>query len=482
MSLRGQGFSVATRTGRYSLPGRRGENLVLSGANGSRFVANKPFEEGLGVLGCWVLGATNEVITNLAVDPAPVNLGTTAGLGWQGSRWYGSGTATGTYSLVAGATPWGGPQFIRKTWTSGGGTTNGDTGFDHGSATNTIATTPGEWITVTTNLRTSASGKVATISGYEYPNGIRYSSPAYAMSPASWMPIRWTFQVRPGVTSMTFASDIAAQGTLWVAGDTLDGGGLTVTRGTAAPSFFSGDSASDGTFVYRWSGVAYASASTRTDLRAITIPNTIAGQRQAFEDNMARLMRCFTRAHRLSTLRAAQPDGSIRRAFVEWNEWSDPDVSAGGTRAEFSIGYVVPAVWWEDETTRTQAATANATLPKTLDLTSFTGMTGIIEDAVLTVTGPITNPRITDSETGGYVQFTGTVPTGQTWVVDVGAFTSSVAGASVLANTTHSGGYKFLVIPNCFGATDTPRLVLSGSAGGAATNLSVTARRKWANG
>lgn len=214
----------------------------------------------------------------------------------------------------------------------------------------------------------------------------------------------------------------------------------------------------------------------------VVIPATHALRKQAFEDNMAILMRLFTRPHRLSVIRAADPAGGIRRASVEWKEWGEPEVMAGGTRAEFSIGYEIPGVWWEDESATVQSATAGATLPKTLNLTSFTGMTGFIEDAVFSVPGPITNPRITDSQTGAWVQYTGTVPNGQTWTLDVAAATSIVNSLSVMANTTHVGGYKLLTIPNEYNGTNTPQLVLSGSGGGTNTNLTVTAKRKWASG
>lgn len=219
----------------------------------------------------------------------------------------------------------------------------------------------------------------------------------------------------------------------------------------------------------------------------LTIAPTVTQRRTDFENNIATLMRIFTRSHRLSTIRAAQPDGSIRRALVEWTEWSDPEVQAGGSRAEWTIAYTIPSTWWEDETTTTQSATAGATLPKTLSLTSFANMTGTIEDASFTVVGPITNPRITDSETGAWVQYTGTVASGSSWFLDVAAATSKVgttaaAATTVMANTTHAGGFKMMVIPNTYNLTNTPQLVLSGSAGNSTTNLSVTARRKWVNG
>jgi hypothetical protein len=222
----------------------------------------------------------------------------------------------------------------------------------------------------------------------------------------------------------------------------------------------------------------------------IVIPATHALRQAQFETNMATVMRLFTRSHRLSTIRAAAPDGSIRRALVEWKEWGEPEIQAGGTRAEFSITYEIPGVWWEDESATTQSAGASATSPKNFDLTSFANMTGVIEDAKLQVTGQITNPRITDPATGSYIQYTGTVAAGSTWWVDVAAATSKVgttaggegAAASVMANTVHVGGYKLFTIPNEYNGTNTPRLVLTGTSLSAANNLTVVARRKWATG
>lgn len=213
------------------------------------------------------------------------------------------------------------------------------------------------------------------------------------------------------------------------------------------------------------------------------LPATHAARRVQFEANMAGLMQLFTRPHRLSTIRAEQADGTIRTAQVEWREWSEPDVQAGGTRAEFSIGYTIPGVWWTDEAVTTQSTLTTATLPANVSLTSFANMTGVIEDPILRLTGPITSPRITDVETGVWVSYTGTVPAGQVWEVDVAAATSKVSGSAAALNSTlHGGSYKMFTISNCYGATTTPLLRVSGSGASAATKLDVVAKRKWATG
>lgn len=215
---------------------------------------------------------------------------------------------------------------------------------------------------------------------------------------------------------------------------------------------------------------------------SFTVPATARLRQQALEDNIAGIMRFFSRPHKLSTIRSEQPDGTYRRAQVEWKEWENPTIEAGGTVATWGVSYEIPKTWWEDDSTTTQATTANATLPKTLSLTSFANMTGIIEDPIIKVYGPITNPVVTDMETGSWVKYTGTLTNLDTWTLDAGAWTSKVNSTGVLDRTTHGGGYRLFVVPNCYGATNTPSIKLEGTSGGATTKLELVARRKWTFG
>lgn len=453
--LRGQAFGVATRTGRYSMPTKRGENLVIPGASGSRFAPNKPFEEGIGALSVWCIGALYGdvlVAENLVLDPS-FEMGTSGFTALNAATVARDTTRSrnGTYSLAV---------------------TNTATGDN--SATASLTLEPNKQYTASIwfwNPTANSSGVKIGVVGVD---GVEVQS-AVSTARASWMKVSVTFWTGStgSATARLYGSNGPNQMTSF--------DDFSVVAGTQAYNF-NGDSPDTASTEFAWTGTPHASTSTRTALNQLTIPDSFAGQRQAFEDNMARAMRLFTRTHRLSEIRAGQPDGSIRRALVEWKEWSEPEVMAGGTRAEWAIAYGIPGVWWEDENATTQSATAGATLPKTLDLTAFAGMTGIIDDGVLTVDGPITNPRITEAETGAYVEHIGTVSAGQQWVVDVAAATSKKAGVSVMSTTRHAGGYKLLTITNEYNLTDTPRLTLSGTAGGAATNFSLTARRKWVNG
>lgn len=482
VNLRGQGFGAATRTGRYNLPSRRGENLVLAGSSGSRFLKNKPFEEGFGALACWAIGAQSEVVTNLATNPGLEG----ADLSLWFTQWFGQNGGAGTSGRVAGA-GMGGSYGYRKTWTAAPAGTSEDTG-----AGVIVNVTPGKTYSWAFQVRSSRAQRITTAHVWKDASGTgiggtNIDASAAVVTPAgAFNRLGRAALVAPAgaATLSVFSYPIPGTGhAAWQVGDTLDMDEMLIVEGSLPPVYFDGSTTStDPNIVYAWKGTPHASASTRTNYGVLQIPDSFSAQRAAFESNMNKLLRLFTRGHRLSTIRAAQPDGSIRRALVEWSEWSEPEVMAGGTRAEFAMGFKIPGVWWEDENLNTQGTASGATLPKTLDLTSFTGMTGIIEDALFQVVGPITNPRITDAETGAWVQYTGTVPTGQDWVVNCANFTSVVGGASVMSKTSHAGNYKLLVIPNCFGTDDTPRLTLSGSAAGASTYLLVQARRKWANG
>lgn len=209
-----------------------------------------------------------------------------------------------------------------------------------------------------------------------------------------------------------------------------------------------------------------------------SIPATKTLRRTQFDSNLNTLIRVFTQDQRLIRFKHENAAGN-RVCDALLTDMISPETMAARQRGQFTATFMVPAVFWRDENTTSTASTASATLPKDLPLTHLVGGTAPIDDAVITVAGPITNPRVTDLETGNWVQYTGTVPTGQNWVVDAGAFTSTVNGASVRSLTTHAGHPRFLYIPARYGNTNIPTVRLTGTAGGTATRLTVSSYRKY---
>lgn len=60
------------------------------------------------------------------------------------------------------------------------------------------------------------------------------------------------------------------------------------------------------------------------------------------------------------------------------------------------------------------------------------------------IAGPVTDPRITNLTTGTWVQFTGSVPSGQRLYIDSEHFSAFLAGTNVVGSITHDGGVPFM--------------------------------------
>jgi phage-related protein len=85
--------------------------------------------------------------------------------------------------------------------------------------------------------------------------------------------------------------------------------------------------------------------------------------------------------------------------------------------------------------------------------------------------GPITNPRMTQSTTGIYVQFTGAVASTKHLIVDSEAFTALNDAANVIGSISHAGAFEFFRVEPGANA-----LSVTGSGLSAATRLDTTFR------
>ena len=209
-----------------------------------------------------------------------------------------------------------------------------------------------------------------------------------------------------------------------------------------------------------------------------SMPATKTLRRAQFDTNLATLLRIFTEDHKPIRFKYENASGLNRVADGLITDSISLTTMMARQRGEFSVTFMLPDVYWRDEATTQTQSSAGSTLPKDLPLTHLAGSSAPIEDAVITVAGPITNPRVTDLETGNWVQYTGTVAAGVNWVVDSGAYTSTVGGSSVRAATTHAGHPRFLYIPTRYNNTNTPTVRLTGSGGGTGTRLTVSSYRK----
>ncbi|GGK90162.1 hypothetical protein Ppa06_58300 [Planomonospora parontospora subsp. parontospora] len=135
---------------------------------------------------------------------------------------------------------------------------------------------------------------------------------------------------------------------------------------------------------------------------------------EQLEANLEALAALLGVRHRLMTL--TYTAGSITRAAeVTITAVSDPEVDVGAVRARLTAFARVPGVYWRDPAEATWAGSANASAQP---VTTLAGSTAPITDALVRVTGPAVNPRITDVATGGAVTRPGGLLTGERLLLD----------------------------------------------------------------
>jgi hypothetical protein len=172
---------------------------------------------------------------------------------------------------------------------------------------------------------------------------------------------------------------------------------------------------------------------------------------QTFRANIDKILSVFARRSTLLTVDKEMEDGTIRRNFGEVGVVLTPEYFDSNTVALITVELIFPDPLWK--------ATTNTTASGVGALSAFTGITAPISDAVITITGSATNPRLTDTVSGSWIQYTGTVGAGVTWVVNCATFTSVVGGSNVVATTTFNPGPRFFSLTPS--ATLTPSVTLS---------------------
>lgn len=219
-----------------------------------------------------------------------------------------------------------------------------------------------------------------------------------------------------------------------------------------------------------------------------------AGRRDTFRNNLDELIHLFGKRHALLEVIETVKAGTQRRALAKVVDSIQPDGNEVGTSGQFSVGLTLPYAVWEDVATSDWNGTAAASQP-VQEVTTLRGGTERTQDAILLVTGPAVNPRITDQATGAYVELQATLTAGQFWRVNVGTWaTRRGAGLGLGSNDTTGTDSqdvtRFGGLPSAAAflpltpVRDTGerrvKVQLTGTGFTTATRLSIRARRKYA--
>lgn len=210
-------------------------------------------------------------------------------------------------------------------------------------------------------------------------------------------------------------------------------------------------------------------------------------QMAEFRKNLDSIGKLFTVRHRLMDVQQTWPGPQIIQYFAKVEQPWDFSASAVNPRAKFAVEMSIPKVFGQDINTTDYTSATSLASGVTLTLATYDGHTAPISDAIIVVRGAATNPRLTNPDTGEWVQYNGTIASGTDWRVDcglwetrtgVGIGLSSGAGTNQVANTQYAGGGAAFMrlTPRPSGG---PQLVLTGTSFGASTQVLARARRKF---
>lgn len=203
-----------------------------------------------------------------------------------------------------------------------------------------------------------------------------------------------------------------------------------------------------------------------------------------FRKNVDTLSALFSKRAALLDVRQTWPAG-VRQALCEVLQAYDLSSRAIQPYGKFSVALSIPGTFWQDVSTSDHPSATNLTPATVVTASTYIGATAPMEDMILVVRGPATNPKLTDLTTGSWVQLAGTIASGTDWQVDCANWTSKTGaallfgagGSSVIGTTSHSGLVgSFISLSPLAGG---PQIRLDGSTFGTNTQVQVRGRRKY---
>lgn len=185
----------------------------------------------------------------------------------------------------------------------------------------------------------------------------------------------------------------------------------------------------------------------------------------------------------LITLEHTLPDGSVRRALAETTdvmEWTrEPGSPLFG---RVSVALRLPEAFWADTAPTTVTFTGTNGTHRVLS--EFAAATAPMDELVITWTGPINNPELSQPAGGVYVAYDGVIPAGRKLVVDTAAWrldpgdgTPWTPDYRAFRRGGSAGGRWFQLMPEPAG----PEVIFVHTTGGSA-GCTIAGPRKYLNG
>lgn len=179
-------------------------------------------------------------------------------------------------------------------------------------------------------------------------------------------------------------------------------------------------------------------------------------------------------------------DGVLTYTAAKMESISEPEYAPARSAATVTVTYRLPQVYWrQDADDWTQAGITSGT---GYTIGTLADTSAPIYDARILVTGPITNPKVTDTVSGEWALLTATIASGEAvlldcknWLAYRGSSTLDAGDTGATGLLTTSGGpYMLPLAPEMVSgnpANRRIRLSVTGSGFTSATALSVRAAK-----
>lgn len=203
-------------------------------------------------------------------------------------------------------------------------------------------------------------------------------------------------------------------------------------------------------------------------------PTSIDQGRQNFDANLDTLSRIFSRRRKLTNIVRAMSNGTSRLALCSVMSVIEPQL-VPITSGMITVELTIPDGFWRDAADTTLATLAAAFSGR---VTALDTATAPMNDLEFDIVGPVTNPRITDNESGSWVQYTGTVSAGNTLkIVNSSMSISGVGFTPNIINMTHAGDSNWLTLYPT--APNGVNITFGGSGTTGATQLQIIGHKKF---
>jgi hypothetical protein len=206
------------------------------------------------------------------------------------------------------------------------------------------------------------------------------------------------------------------------------------------------------------------------------VPQNINDQRVNFDKNLDSLLKIFYRRKLLNVVRTLS-DGSQRTALCKVVSGIQP-TTLGLASGQVSFDLMLPYSFWRDVGNTVQTIAIANGAAEVLYFNQFDAATAPMSDLQYTIQGPLTNPKLTDLETGAWVQYTAAaMAAGQTLRLDAGYMTITGGGGLAtpsLTTITHGGDPRWLTaVPSIDGI----KIQVDATGVAAGASLTVTGKR-----